>query len=58
MTDPATRSGPGPATMYSGLGYGPGVELEHTVRAFVLRADAVLPDDRETHRSCLRARQP
>jgi hypothetical protein len=38
----SSRSNPGPATMYSGLGYGPGAELEQTVRAFILRADEVL----------------
>jgi hypothetical protein len=33
---------PGLATTYSGLGYGPGAELEQTVRAFIRHADAAL----------------
>jgi hypothetical protein len=38
----SSRSASGPATMYSGLGYGRGEDLEQTVRAFIRRADAVL----------------
>jgi hypothetical protein len=38
----SSRSDPGSPTMYSGLGYGPGEELEQTVSAFIRRADAVL----------------
>jgi hypothetical protein len=42
LTVYSSRSAAGPATTYSGLGYGLGVELEQTVRAFIRRADAVL----------------
>jgi hypothetical protein len=38
----SSRSDPGPATMYSGLGYGPGQDLEQTVRAFTRRAESAL----------------
>jgi hypothetical protein len=38
----SSRSDPGSPTMYSGLGYGLGEELEQTVRSFIRRADAVL----------------
>lgn len=38
----SSRSDPGLPTMYSGLGYGLGEDLEETVRSFIRRADAVL----------------
>jgi hypothetical protein len=38
----SSPSNPGPPTMYSGLGYGMGEELDETVRSFVRRADTVL----------------
>lgn len=38
----SSRSAPGAPTMYSGLGYGFGEELEETVRTFIRRADEVL----------------
>ena len=37
-----SKDSEGTPTAYSGLGYGPGYELDRTVRSFVARADAAL----------------
>jgi hypothetical protein len=42
ITAYTSRGSEGTPTAYSGLGYGPGYELERTIRSFVARADAAL----------------